>query len=108
MSIYKPRQEAESMAKKSEKEQKRALKAERRQHRRKAQAVLSREQIAGQLRVLASQVEAGTFVLGDTEVELPSQAEFKISYKVGKRGGHQIEVEVEWDSPQQVALLPAE
>lgn len=100
------------MAKKSEKEaqkeQKRALKAERRQHRRKAQAVLSREQIAGQLRALASQVEGGTFVLGDTELELPPHAEFEISYKVGKRGVHQIEVEIEWGGPQKAALLPAE
>ena len=104
------------MAKKSEKKaqkeqkraQKRALKAERRQHRRKAQAVLSREQIAGQLRALASQVEAGTFVLGDTEVELPSQAEFEISYKVQRKGGHQIEAEIEWGGPKKVALLPAE
>jgi amphi-Trp domain-containing protein len=100
------------MAKKSEeeaqKEQKRALKAERRQHRRKAQAVLSREQLAGQLRTLASQVEAGTFVLGDTEVELPAAAEFEISYRVRKRGGHQIEIEIEWGGAQKVALLPAE
>jgi amphi-Trp domain-containing protein len=100
------------MAKKSEKEaqkeQKRALKAQRRQHRRKAQAVLSREQIAGQLRALASQVEGGTFVLGDTEVELPPRAEFEISTKVRKGGGHQIEVEIEWGGHQKVALLLAE
>lgn len=93
------------MAKKSEKK---AQKAERRLHRRKAQAVLSREQIAGQLRALASQVEAGTFVLGDTEVELPAQAELEISYKVRRKGGHQFEVEIEWGGPQKVALLPAE
>jgi amphi-Trp domain-containing protein len=96
------------LAKQEAKAEKRALKAERRQHRRKAQAVLSREQIAGQLRALASQVEAGTFVLGDTEVEVPSPAEFEISYKVQRRGGHQIEVEIEWGGPQKVALLPAE
>jgi amphi-Trp domain-containing protein len=112
MSIFEPRQEVQSMAKKIEKEQKRAqkraLKAERRQHRRKAQAVLSREQIAGQLRALASQVEAGTFALGDAEVELPAEAEFEISYKPTKKGGHEIEVEIEWGGPQQVALLPAE
>ena len=103
---------AKKIEKKAQKEekraQKRALKAERRQHRRKAQAVLSRDQIAGQLRALASQVEGGTFVLGDTEVELPPQAEFEISYKVRRRGGHQIEVEIEWGGPQKVALLPAE
>ena len=103
---------AKKIEKKTQKEekraQKRALKAERRQHRRKAQAVLSRDQIAGQLRALASQVEGGTFVLGDTEVELPPQAEFEISYKVRRRGGHQIEVEIEWGGPQKVALLPAE
>jgi amphi-Trp domain-containing protein len=96
------------LAKREAKERRRALKAERRQHRRKAQAVLSREQIAGQLRALASQVEGGTFVLGDTEVELPTQAELEISYKVRRKGGHQIEVEIEWGGPQKVALLPAD
>jgi amphi-Trp domain-containing protein len=96
------------LSKQEAKEQKRALKAERRQHRRKAQAVLPREQIASQLRALASQVESGTFVLGDAEVELPSQAEFVISYKVQRKGGHQIEVEIEWGGAQKAALLPAE
>ena len=37
-----------------------------------------------------------------------SEAEFEISYKVGKRGVHQIEVEIEWGGPQKVALLPAD
>ena len=96
------------LAKQEAKEQKRALKAERRQHRRKAQAVLSREQIAGQLRALASQMEAGTFVLGDTEVELPAEAEFEISYKPMRKGRHEIEVEIEWGGRRQVGLLPAE
>jgi amphi-Trp domain-containing protein len=96
------------LAKQQAKEQRRALKAERRQHRRKAQAVLSREQIAAQLRALASQVESGTVVLGDAEIEVPSPAEFEISYKVRKKGGHQIEVEIEWGGPQKVTLLPAE
>jgi amphi-Trp domain-containing protein len=96
------------MAKQQAKEAKRAQKAERQQHRRKAQAVLSRDQIAGQLRALASQVEAGTFVLGDKELELPSQAEFEIVYKVKKKGGHQIEVEIEWGGPKTATLLPAD
>ena len=104
------------MAKKSEKKlakheakaKKRAQKAERQQQRRKAQAVLSREQIADQLRALASQVETGTFALGDMEVEIPSPAEFEISYKVRRKGGHQIEVEIEWGGAQKAALLPTE
>ena len=57
-------------AKREAKAAKRAEKATRRQHHRKAQAVLSRHDIAGQLRALASQVEAGTVVLGDKELEL--------------------------------------
>ena len=100
------------MAKKDEKrlakEQKRAEKAKRRQHQRKAQAVLSQSQIAEQLRALASQFEAGQFVLGDQELELPPYADFEISYKVRRRGGHQIEVEVEWGDPTDVPLLPTE
>jgi amphi-Trp domain-containing protein len=100
------------MAKKDEKRQakqeKRAQKAERRQHQRKAQAVLSRNQIAEQLRALASQVEAGRFVLGDKELELPSYAEFEIAYKVKRKGGHQIEVEVQWGGPTGAPLLPTE
>ena len=65
-------------------------------------------QIADQLRALASQVEAGTFSLGDTELALPAEAEFEIGYKLRKRGGHQVEVEIEWGGPKQVALLPTE
>ena len=90
------------------KEARRAEKAARRQHRRMAQAVLSRDQIAGQLRALASQAEAGTFALGDQEVDLPASAEFEISYKARRRGGHQIEVEIEWGSPSDAPLLPTE
>jgi amphi-Trp domain-containing protein len=98
------------MAKKDQKreakEKKRAQKAKRRQHRRKAQAFLSRNQIAEQLRALASQFEAGQFVLGDKELELPPYAEFEIAYKVKRRGGHQVEVEVEWGGPTDAPLLP--
>jgi amphi-Trp domain-containing protein len=104
------------MAKKSEKWQakqarkadRRAAKAKRRQHRRKAEAVLSKTQIAEQLRVLASQIEAGTFVLGDKELELPPYADFEISYKLKRRGGHQIEVEIEWGGPTDAPLLQPE
>jgi len=96
------------LAKQEAKAQKRALKAERQQQSRKAQAVLSREQIAEQLRALASQIESGTFVLGDQELELPAAAEFEINYKLRRRGEHQIEVELEWGGPQKVALLPTE
>jgi amphi-Trp domain-containing protein len=88
------------------KQEKRALKAERRQQRRKAQAVLSRADMAEQLRALANQVETGTFVLGDKELELPATAEFEISYKPRRKGGHQIEVEIEWGSPADAPLLP--
>ena len=95
-------------AKQEAKAQQRALKAERKQQSRRAQAVLSREQIAEQLRALASQVESGTFVLGDKEVALPAAAEFEISYKPRRKGGHQIEVEIERGGPQKVALLPTE
>ncbi len=95
-------------AKQMQKEQKRAMKAERRKHRRKAQAVLSRAEIADQLRALASQVESGTFVLGDKELELPPHADFEISYKLKRKGGHQIEVEIEWGASQTVTLLPTE
>jgi amphi-Trp domain-containing protein len=100
------------MAKKDEKrlakEEKRAQKANRRLNRRKAQAVLSRDQIAEQLRALASQFEAGQFVLADKELELPAYADFEIAYKVKKRGGHQIEVEVEWGGSTAAPLLPTE
>jgi amphi-Trp domain-containing protein len=104
------------MAKKEEKKRsrqqtraaKRDQKATRRQHRRKAHAVLSQEQMADQLRALAAQVESGTFVLGDKQLELPPHARFEISYKVLKRGGHQIEVEIEWGKPSAVSLLATE
>ena len=104
------------MAKKDEKWQtkqarkavRHASRAERRRHRRKAQAVLSRQEMADQLRALAAQVEAGTFALGDKELALPPQAEFEISYKLKRKGGHQIEVEIEWGGPKTVALLPTE
>jgi amphi-Trp domain-containing protein len=100
------------MAKKDEKrlakERKRAEKATRRQQRRKAQAILSKSQIAEQLRALAAQFEAGRFVLGDKELELPPHADFEIAYKVKRRGGHQIEVEVEWGGLADAPLLPAE
>jgi amphi-Trp domain-containing protein len=100
------------MAKKLDKQQakaaKRAAKAERRQHRRKAQGVLSRAEIAEQLRALASQMETGFFSLGDTEMELPSHADFEIGYKLRKRGGHQIEVEIEWGDSAHTPLLPSE
>ena len=69
---------------------------------------LSREQIGDQLRALASQVEAGTVVLGDKELALPPEAEFEISYKLKRKGGHQIEVEIEWGGPMKAALLPTE
>jgi amphi-Trp domain-containing protein len=96
------------LAKQEAKEAKRARKAERWQHRRKARAVLSRSEIAGQFRALASQVEAGTFVLGDKELALPAQAEIEIAYKLKKKGGHQIEVEIEWGDPKTAALLLTE
>ena len=87
---------------------KRAAKAERQKHRRKAQAVLTLGQIADQLRALAAQVEAGTVVLGDKELVLPDQADFEISYQLKRKGGHEIEVEIEWGGPKQVTLLPTE
>ena len=100
------------MAKKDQKqlakEKKRAEKASRRQQQRKAQAVLSKGQIADQLRALASQFEAGRFVLGDMELELPPYADFEIAYKVKRRGRHQIEVEVEWGGSTDTPLLPTE
>lgn len=102
------KKDSKQLAKQEAKEAKRAAKAERQQYRRKAQAVLARAQIADQLRALASQVEAGTFALGDMELELPSEAEFEIGYKLRKRGGHQIEVEIEWGGPQKAALLPTD
>jgi amphi-Trp domain-containing protein len=96
------------LAKQEAKAARRAEKAERRQQGRKAQAILSQAQIADQLRALASQVEAGTLVLGDKEVALPASAEFEISYKMRRKGGHQIEVEIEWGGPKVTTLLPTE
>ena len=95
-------------AKQLAKEAKRRAKAERRKHQRKAQAVLSRPEIAEQLRALASQFEAGEFALGDKELELPLHADFEISYKPTKKGGHEIEVEIEWGTGTKAPLLPAE
>ncbi|MFC2015968.1 amphi-Trp domain-containing protein [Chloroflexota bacterium] len=102
----KRKQQAPNKPRGQAKEEKRALKAERRQHRRKAQAVLTRADMAEQLRALATQVEAGTVVLGDKELELSATAEFEISYKPKRKGGHEIEVEIEWGSPGDVPLLP--
>jgi amphi-Trp domain-containing protein len=96
------------LAKQEARAAKRTQKAERRQHRRKAQAVLSKGEIAEQLRALASQVESGSVVLGDKALDLPSQADFEISYKLKKKGGHQIEVEIEWGKSQDVPLLVIE
>ncbi len=100
--------DAKRLAKQKAKEAQRALKTARLQHRRKAQAILGREQIAAQLRALASQVEGGTFVLGDKEIELPGSAEFEISYKLRRKGGHQIEVKIEWGSAFDAPLLPTD
>jgi len=99
---------AKDVDKKRAKEEKRALKMERRKHSRKAQAVLPRTQIADQLRILASQIEAGAFVLGDKELELPPYADYEVSYKPKKWGGHQIEVEIEWGGPTDAPLLSEE
>jgi len=95
-------------AKQEAKAKKRAEKTERRKHQRKVQAVLTRDDIAAQLRALASQVEEGMVVLGDKQIELPTQAEFEISYKLKRKGGHQIEVEIEWGAGKTVTLLPTE
>ena len=100
--------EEKRAAKQQAKEARRAQKAARRQNQRKAQAVLTQGEIAAQLRALASNVESGIFVLGDVEVELPPSAEFEISYKIRRKGGHQIEVEIEWGSPIDAPLLPTE
>jgi amphi-Trp domain-containing protein len=102
------KKDGKRLAKQQAKEAKRARKAERRQHRRKAQAVLSRAQIAEQLRILASQVETGNFVLGDMELPLPPYADFEIDYKVRKWGGHHIEVEIEWGDARTAPLLPVD
>ncbi|MFN2227972.1 MAG: hypothetical protein ACK2UY_16745 [Anaerolineae bacterium] len=95
-------------AKRRAKEEKRARKMERKKQSRKAQAVLPRTQIADQLRILASQIEAGTFVLGDTDLALPPYADYEVSYKPKKWGGHQIEVEIEWGGPTDAPLLSGE
>ena len=92
-------------AKQRAREEKRAHRMERKKRSRKAQAVLPRIQIAEQLRLLAAQVEAGTFVLGDTELDLPPYADFEVSYRPQKWGGHQIEVEIEWGGPTDAPLL---
>lgn len=99
---------AKWQAKQKAKAEKDALKAERRQHRRKAHAVLPRTDMADQLRALAFQIEGGTVVLGDTELDLPEHANFVISYKLRKRGGHQLEVEIEWGDAKSVSLLATE
>ncbi|MBN1659221.1 MAG: amphi-Trp domain-containing protein [Anaerolineae bacterium] len=93
------------IVKQKAKAKKRAAKAERKQHERKAQAVLTRAQIADQLRALAAQIEEGTFVLGDKEVALPEEAEYEIGYRLQRRGGHEIEVEIEWGGRQKTSLL---
>jgi amphi-Trp domain-containing protein len=102
------KRDAKWQAKQEAKAGKRAAKAERQKHRRKAQAVLPLGQIADQLRALAAQVETGTVVLGDKELALPEQADFEISYQLKRKGGHEIEVEIEWGGPKQVTLLPTE
>jgi amphi-Trp domain-containing protein len=99
---------AKWLAKQEAKAARRALKAERLQHQRKAEAVLSRAGIADQLRALADQVEGGVVTLGDKELELPPQADFEISYKLKKKGGHQIEVEIEWGKGKIASLLPTD
>lgn len=96
--------EEKRQAKQEAKEARRAQKAERRQQRRQAKAVLSRSKIAEQFRVLASQIEGGTFVLGDKEMELPPYADFKITYRVKPRGRQQIQIQVRWGGPGDVPL----
>jgi amphi-Trp domain-containing protein len=96
------------LAKQQAKAQKRAEKEERRKHSRKAEAVLSRSEVADQLRALASQVESGRLIFGDKEFELPSHLDFELSYKLQRRGGHQFEVEIEWGRGQQASLLATE
>jgi amphi-Trp domain-containing protein len=90
------------------KEAKRAEKAERRRHRRKAQAVLTQAQIGAQLRALASQVDSGSLVLGDQEIALPEKAKYEISYQRRRKGGHEIEVEIQWGGTLDAALLPTD
>ena len=102
------KKDAKWQAKQEAKAAKQAAKAERQKHRRKAQAVLTLVQIADQLRALAAQVETGTVVLGDKELSMPEQADFEISYQLKRKGGHEIEVEIEWGGPKQVTLLPTD
>jgi amphi-Trp domain-containing protein len=111
MDKKKAKQLAKDQARKAKAEAraaKEAQQAQEREQRRKAEAILTREQIADQLRALASQVEAGTVLLGDKEVELPPSADFELGYKPKRKGGHQIEVEIEWGSPASAPLLPTE
>ena len=96
------------LAKQRAKAQKRAEKDKRLKQRRKAEAVLSRDAVADQLRALASQVEGGTLTFGDKEFELPSHLDLELSYKLKKRGAHQFEVEIEWGKGKQASLLPTE
>lgn len=99
---------AKKQAKQEAKAARRAEKAGRSGEKRQARSVLSRAEMAAQLRALASQIESGTFVLGDKELPLPEHADFELSYKPQRQGGHQIEVEIEWGKGQSVALLPVE
>jgi amphi-Trp domain-containing protein len=101
-------QSDKKVAKQQAKAAKRARKAERKKHHRKAQAVLSRSEVADQLRALASQVESGIVTLGDKEMELPPHVDFELSYKPKRRGGHQFEVEIEWGKEEVASLLPTE
>ena len=96
------------LSKEQAKAERHASKARRRRERRQARATLSREEMAGQLRALASQIESGIFTLGDKEVEIPVSADFKLSYRVRPKGGHQIEVKIGWDGLGSVPLLPTE
>ena len=65
-----------------------------------------RSEIADQLRILASQVEDGTFVLGDKELDLPAMAEFQIAYRPTKQAGDRIRVKIEWGGTQTGLLSP--
>ena len=93
-------------AKRQAKEAKRAQKAERRQQARKARAVLPRSEIADQLRILASQVDSGTIVLGDKELILPAMAEFQIAYRPTKKAGDRIRVRIDWGGTETGLLAP--
>jgi len=96
------------IAKQQAKAEKKAAKAERKRQKRKAQAVLTRAQIGDQLRALASQIEEGTFVLGDKEVAVPEEVEYEISYSPTRWGGYEIEVEIEWGGRKKASLLPTD